>query len=136
MKIDLTKKQYKLLIELISAGEFLVNGHKFKDYIDEYSDLEKYILSFYNDFYEEIKEEHIIEKKIEEKMFKYYDEAVKKEFNEKLAMILSSNELKNNGKSIEYEDVLDNSKKYIKEFNRNGFERLELNWNKKLEYDE
>ena len=47
MKINFTKKQFRTLIDLIYAGELVINGHRLRDDIDEeFDDLQQYIYSF------------------------------------------------------------------------------------------
>lgn len=46
MKINLTKKQYRNLIDLIYLGDFMVNGIRTDDKVKEYDELREYIYSF------------------------------------------------------------------------------------------
>lgn len=47
MKINFTKKQFRTLIDLVYAGELVINGHRLPDDIDEeFQDLQQYIYSF------------------------------------------------------------------------------------------
>lgn len=50
MKINITKKQYKTLIKLIHLGTWMANAHRTDDRIEEFDELEQYILSFCKDF--------------------------------------------------------------------------------------
>jgi hypothetical protein len=50
MKINITKKQYKTLIKLLHLGTWMANAHRTDDRIEEFDELEQYILSFCKDF--------------------------------------------------------------------------------------
>jgi len=51
MKIDFNREQYRLLINLIYAGNILMNGFRDKEEINkEYQELEYYIYSFAKEF--------------------------------------------------------------------------------------
>lgn len=59
MKINITKKQYLALIELIYLGDFMVNGIRVgDDQVEEYNDLREYIYSFAK----QMGYDHLIEK--------------------------------------------------------------------------
>lgn len=59
MKINITKKQYLALIELLYLGDFMVNGIRSgDDYVEEYNDLREYIYSFAK----QMGYDHLIEK--------------------------------------------------------------------------
>lgn len=46
MKINLTKKQYRSLIDLVHMGDMMVNGIRTTDKVEEYEELREYIYSF------------------------------------------------------------------------------------------
>lgn len=46
MKINLTKKQYRSLIDLVHLGDMMVNGIRTTDKVEEYEELREYIYSF------------------------------------------------------------------------------------------
>ncbi|MCC5894091.1 MAG: hypothetical protein JJU16_01385 [Alkalibacterium sp.] len=46
MKINLTKNQYRSLIDLVHLGDMMVNGIRTTDKIEEYEELREYIYSF------------------------------------------------------------------------------------------
>lgn len=46
MKINLTKKQYRSLIDLMYMGDMMVNGIRTTDRVEEYEELREYIYSF------------------------------------------------------------------------------------------
>lgn len=50
MKINFTKKQYEDLVKLIYLGTWMINAHRTDDIIENYEDLEQYVLSFFKDF--------------------------------------------------------------------------------------
>lgn len=51
MKINITKKQYRALVDLIFAGNIMINGIRTHDeFIGEYEELTQYIYSFAKDF--------------------------------------------------------------------------------------
>lgn len=51
MKINITKKQYRLLLDMVYAGNIMINGIRNQDeLIKEYEDLEQYVFSFSKDF--------------------------------------------------------------------------------------
>lgn len=55
MKINFTKKQYRLLLDLVYAGELVVNGNRTHDVMEEYEETLNYIYSFAKEFgYEDL----------------------------------------------------------------------------------
>ncbi|MFN3740604.1 MAG: hypothetical protein ACK4TF_08040 [Thermodesulfovibrionales bacterium] len=50
MKINFTKKQFQSLIKLIHLGNWMANVHRIDETIEEFNELEQYILSFGKDF--------------------------------------------------------------------------------------
>jgi len=50
MKINLTKKQYVLLIKILYLGTWMANAHRTDDKIEEFEEFEQYILSFSKNF--------------------------------------------------------------------------------------
>lgn len=51
MKINITKNQYRLLLDIVHAGNTMINGIRNQDeLIKEYEELEQYIFSFAKDF--------------------------------------------------------------------------------------
>lgn len=49
MKINITKKQYKTLIKLLHLGTWMANAYRTDDRIEEFDEIEQYILSFCKD---------------------------------------------------------------------------------------
>jgi hypothetical protein len=50
MKIDLTKEQYQNLCKAIYLGNYLANGPREDDYLEEIEGIEQYIYSFFKEF--------------------------------------------------------------------------------------
>src|SRR5690625_4976755 len=47
MKINFTKKQYRLLLDLVYIGRFVINGIRTSDQIlEEYEEIQQYVYSF------------------------------------------------------------------------------------------
>ena len=58
MKINFTKKQFRILLDLIYAGDYMINGIRVGDeIIKEYEDIQQYVSSFAKAFgYEDLVE--------------------------------------------------------------------------------
>ncbi|ADL53317.1 hypothetical protein [Clostridium cellulovorans] len=80
MKINITKNQYRKLIDVIYVGNMMINGIRNADkQIKEYEDLEQYIYSFAKDFgfedliqYENLLEEYIPTREFEDSVVEEY----------------------------------------------------------------
>ncbi len=144
MKINFTKKQYLTLIKLIYLGTWITNAHRTEDIIEEFEDLEQYILSFARDFgmedevvYDDeigkffLDEEFIVNSGIEEIIDEYDNET----FWEELIHRLSERDLNERYgedalSNMALEDVLMKKmpllEMYDTEFSENGLVNLRL----------
>lgn len=82
MKINLTKKQYERMIELMYLGDFIINGYK-EEEDEDYSELLQYIYSFAK----EMGKENFIE--YDGKFQKYFET---REFDDEIMPLLDEYE--------------------------------------------
>lgn len=145
MKINLTKKQYRLLIDLIYAGNWIVNSTKnAKELNKEYEDLVQYIYSFYKDYdlenvveYDEKYERYFETRDYEEsEISDFIEEYDDYTFWQKLESMLAKRDAVKefDGKVTEnnYEEILKRTfeleEKYENEFVENGLENINVNF--------
>lgn len=145
MNINLTKKQYKLLIDLVYAGNWIVNSTKnAKELNKEYEDMVQYIYSFYKDF----GLENVVE--YDSKYERYfetrdYDESEISDYIEEYddytfwqnleSMLAKRDAVKESGGKVtenNYEDILKRTfeleEKYENEFVENGLENVDVSF--------
>ncbi len=144
MKIDFTKEQYENLCKAVYLGNFLANGPREDDYLDNIEEIEQYVYSFYKEFG--------VEDLIEEDEGKFYptiemedemdepisfydaesfwemlaDELGKRDFVEKYGQAAV--------KKMDFKERIEKESpfidKYEKEFSRNGLANLFIKENK------
>lgn len=141
MKINFTKKQFRTLIDLIYAGELVINGHRLPDDIEEeFFDLQQYIYSFakqmgYEDLIEyskEYNEYHETRKYDESRIYDFVEESEDEIFWSNLALNLAKRDI-----AEEYADKVDElehtehltllwtrEEEYIQEFYENGLDNV------------
>lgn len=143
MKINVTKKQYKLLMEMLFAGNWLINGHRLPDErLDDYEQLEQHFLSFFKEFhmddyieYDDKHNSYFHTRKFEDEFFgkeyieDYDEDTFWEELISRLALrdmvrdygpeqINTMDDITRLEKKFEYEE------KYNREFEENGLEKL------------
>lgn len=137
MKINITKKQYKLLMELLYLGNWTANASRDEE-IEEYNEVIQYFLSFAKDFgmddvfiYDRELAMYFPTYEYEEAMqplIKYNDEDV---FWYELSSHLAQKEMQ----ELDVENMTEDEQrkklfaikeKYEKEFERNGLKNLEV----------
>ena len=143
MKINITKNQYKLLIEMLFAGNWLINGHRLPDKrLDNYEQLEQYFLSFYKevhmDDYIEYDNKHNCyyhTRKFEDEFFskKYVEDYDEDTFWEELISRLAMRDMVRDygleqinkmDDSARMEKRFEYEEKYNREFEEHGLEKL------------
>lgn len=150
MKINLTKKQYRDLIEFLDVANYIYGlsgdmvDEKYKPKSDKLYELIDYFLEFAKDFdstdiVDEFEGRKFVEEKLSEKhleMVLEYDDYV---FWEKLAELLSKRDFwrihgEEKIKKMDDMEIIrgqgEIEEKYWKEFEKNGIENLELKQNK------
>lgn len=142
MKINLTKEEYRKLLDIVYAGVMVINGNRVpKDYLEEYEQIEQYIYSFARDFglenlvgYDSKYKRYFTtpefdEDKIEDLVVEY-DDII---FWSMLAFNLAKRDVYRelDGKKVDRETILKSILKkeaeYSDEFYQNSLENLELN---------
>lgn len=144
MKIELTKEQYQTLIKLLHLGTWMANAHRTDDIIEEFEDLEQYILSYGKDFgmeehieYDEglkqffLKEEYIEDSGLEELIDEYNEETL---WDELLFRLADRDMIEKYGiealQNMDPDEVWDKRfpflEFYEKEFEENGLENLRV----------
>lgn len=136
MKINFTKKQYRLLLDIVFAGDNIINGFKIpSEHIEEYEKLQQHIYSFAKDF----GLENLIEYDSEYDMFFETREFEDSEINEiidqydndvfwdELAFRLAKRDVRK-GKNIDesFKKLLDIEEKYSEEFYKNGLKNVKV----------
>lgn len=147
MKIDLTKEQYRNLIELLFLGNWLANasrtGAKGDEHLEKYEELEEHILSFAKQFNAEDVIKHngfyYTTMEFEESLMPIVEEYDENTFWEQLSLRLAKRdllreigpirELKDEHLERQYEI----EEQYETEFEKNGLKNLVIqkNQNKK-----
>lgn len=144
MKINFTKKQYQNLIKLVHLGTWMANAHRTDNIIEEFEELEQYILSYGRDFgmedqieYDEglkrffLTAEFLEDSHLEDLIDEYNDET----FWEELIFRLSERDMINKYgfesiKNMEPDEAFDKKlpflNAYEEEFSENGLENLRL----------
>lgn len=144
MNISFTKEQYLLLIKALYYGNWLVNANRTNDVIEEYDDLEDYVLSFAKEFgigkdvvrYDEKTNKPYITSGFEStELDEHIDDYDSEAFWNQLANRLACRDLlKIHGKEqitqmdameiFKLTDVIEDE--YYEEFRKHGIERLEI----------
>lgn len=146
MKINFTKKQFRTLIDLIYAGELVVNGHRMPDEIDEeFLNLQQYIYSFakqmgYEDLIEYSKKYnayHETRKYDESRIHDFIEESEDEIFWSNLELNLAKRDI-----AEEYADKVDElehtelltlvwrrEEEYSQEFYENGLDNVKVDLN-------
>ncbi|OLS01858.1 hypothetical protein [Tissierella creatinophila] len=141
MKINFTKKQFRILLDLLFAGEYVINGHRVPDeIIKEYEDIKQYVYSFakqfgYEDLIEFDKEFNMFfetrkhdESKINELISEYDNEVFWDELSSNLAKRDISKEYIGEKKDINHEELMrkiwSREEEYNEEFYENGLDNV------------
>lgn len=142
MKIEFTEKQYRLLLDLVFAGEMLVNGaRKLEDAVKEYEELQQYIYSHaakfglknlveYDKEYKMYFETHEFEESPITGFLEEYEDDV---FWDRLAYYLAKRDVETEFRGIKKVDpyekkkrIMDLEEQYQKEFYKYGLGRLNV----------
>ncbi|OPJ57801.1 hypothetical protein [Clostridium oryzae] len=152
MKINFTKKQYRKLLDLIYAGEMVVNSVRdSEEKLTEYEELEQYMYSFAKDFgfddlfkYDVDLDSYMLTEKYEdEDIFKYINDYDNYVFWQQLAARLSTRDAlleinKDKNKKQQQEPLTDKEsnalfklqtrfeKKYYREFDKHGLNNVNV----------
>ena len=135
MKINLTKKQYRALLDLVYMGSWMVNAYKEEDYNKEHEKLENHIFSFAKDFgFENFADEknfptmdfdNSIQSKIDEYNDEvFWDELINGLCNRDLLNKYGSEKLSKMDWEERFDKKLEFEKKWEKEFEKNGIDRM------------
>jgi predicted nucleic acid-binding protein len=142
MKIEFTKKQYKLLMDLVYAGNILINGFRDQEEINkEYEGLEYYIYSLAKEYgwqdyveYDEEFKEYFPTKKFDEhmreKIYEYDDYVFWSKLPIELARRDAAKKLKEDINEENFNDFLKLvcklEEKYERELEENGLDNVEI----------
>lgn len=141
MKINFTKKQFRVLLDLLFAGEYVINSHRVPDeIIKEYEDINQYVYSFakqfgYEDLIEFDKEFNMFfetrkhdESKIHELISEYDNEVFWDQLSLNLAKRDISKEYIGEKKDINHEELMrkiwSREEEYNEEFYENGLDNV------------
>ncbi len=148
MKINITKKQYALLIKMLYLGDLMINSHELPDdRSNEIDEVFNYILSFAKEFgmedmiseYEgklfpsgKIDQDELVQESIEsydDEVF--WDELIDRMAGKEILNKYTEKEIIN----VEWLGIEDEKEKirekYFNEFKKNGLSTLEINTNNK-----
>jgi hypothetical protein len=137
VKINITNKQYRALIQLIYAGNWVVNGHR-NEPLKEYEDLDQYIFSLAKQFGMDNLITHDIKfdsyfptQEFEDKLHEFIDEYEEVSFWDELERRLASRDLDREGKRYEspherMQQLFEIESKYAEEFNENGLKNVKV----------
>lgn len=142
MKIEFTDKQYKLLMDLVYAGNILINGFKEdKEISKAYEDLEYYIYSFakeyasedYVEYDKEFKEYSPTQKfdeHMREKIYEYDNYVFWSKLPTEMARRDAARQFKEDINEENFKEFLKLAckleQKYEKELEENGLEHVEI----------
>lgn len=135
MKIELTKEQYRRFVELVCAGDWLINAWR-NERVEEYDEAQDHLYSFYEEFeagdlieYDEKMDKYYPTIELEDQVCAYADEYDDDNFWEILIEQMAAKEATEKG--LGFEETLDLEDKYRREFQENGIKRLSIDWSKK-----
>lgn len=147
MKIEFTNKQYKILMELVYAGNILINGFREKkDVNKEYEELEYYIYSFAKEYnfaeyvqYDEEFDGHFPTKKFDgymrEKIYDYDNYVFWSKLPTEMARRDAAGEFEDEINEENFKEFLKLlcklEEKYEKELEKNGLEYVKICFDKK-----
>ncbi|MFU0800891.1 MAG: hypothetical protein ACFWUE_09610 [Xylanivirga thermophila] len=139
MKIELTKEQYKRLVELAFAGSWMINSWRVgDDQLLEYDEIVRHLYSFYKDFeaddliqYDEKDDLYLPTTKLEDKIFGFVDDYDDYSFWEELLSRIAQRDAENNHETVTWDNKMQYEEKYQKEFETHGIERLYVDWGNK-----
>lgn len=138
MRIELTKEQYIKLIELVYAGQWLINAWRnANEVLEEYEEAEQHLYSFYKRFeaedcieYYEEEDRYYPTQEFEDKILDFADEYNDDNFWDKLAEYMAYKDIIKSKGTSNLENRLKYEEKYYKEFAENGIDRLYIDWQK------
>ncbi len=142
MKINLTNKQYRLLLDLVYTGAWLINAHRTDTIKTEYEELESYLYSFAKPYgldnlvdYVHEKDKYYPSLALEESQVReFIDEYDEENFWEELVSRLATRDIDNGG-SIPAEEgrsaqetramrIWEREDEYSDEFEEHGLDRV------------
>jgi len=135
MTLELSKEQYRNLIKLVYAGNWLINAHRSaKDRIEDFDELEQYILSKYDQFeaqdiifHDDYDDRYYYTGDFEEEIMEFatdYDDHV---FWDELVCRLALKEAVKKYKNPTNEQIWQMEDQLTQEFYEHGLDRLEIN---------
>ncbi|MCA1029661.1 hypothetical protein LCL95_01285 [Bacillus timonensis] len=136
MKINLTKKQYKLLCEMIFNSQWMMEESDDKDKKDQMDELEQYLFSFAKDFkLEDVKyysnmNYYSIEPDLESVLLRPIGEYEERVFFDKLAFHMAQKDLKAESQlraltqEEQFDRLCDIEETYHEELAKNGVENV------------
>ena len=133
MNIELTKQQFRLLLDMVYIGNWILNSSRGQDRIKDYDDLESFLFTqcLKNDMpsVTQIRNGRAVPSAafadggIHEAIMDYEDAV----FFEILAEELARRDMQNEGISQDdYEELMQRINEYIEEFDENGLENLSV----------
>jgi hypothetical protein len=142
LKINFTKKQFGVLLEILHLGEWTANSSKTHDERNaDYDSLFQYVCSFAKDFghghvieYDKRLEGYFPTKEFEEKLHPLIEHNDNEVFWSKLTLGLAKRDLAENGETFSsHEDymrkIFELEEKYEIEFEKNGIKNLIISHN-------
>ncbi|MDO7787017.1 hypothetical protein [Desulforamulus aquiferis] len=142
MKINFTKKQFRTLLDLVYAGNMVINSTKYDNESEEHEELQSYIFSFCKDYgFEELVEfDRELDKYYETREYEesgildFIDEYDDYIFWDQLVSNLARRDANNEvvaraakpSAEVLFRRSLELEKKYSKEFEKNGLENVKV----------
>ena len=142
MKIGFTKKQFRQLVQLAFIGDWIINGYRTEDFIEESQDLLDYLISNCSKMglddiidYDKKSKRNISSEEFKEDCLNYIDQYSSNDFWEHLCVSLAERDLKKEYsveeiKNFEKDEFLDKLYKivsfYSGDFRKNGLDNIIL----------
>ena len=142
IKLELTKEEYKKLMDLVYIGDWVINSHRDENVLEEYEKIEDKIFSRASDAgfpehadYDAELKEFFPSPKFDEEIHKYIDEYNDEVFwDESVNRLVERDLLKkyknkeeefdNKSREDRFKESLQAEEKYNKEFEENGIDNL------------
>lgn len=133
MNIELTKEQFRSLLDLVYAGNWMINSNRDADIVKKYSDLESYVFSKCGEFgFKEFMEDdggtsYPSSRFDESGIMDYIDDYNEDTTLQELAERLSYRDVPHTLDDDEIGDYLEGKyEAYMHEFDENGFENISV----------
>ena len=142
MRIEISKEQYKALLELTAMSAHVISSVlEDDDELIKYEDALNHIWSYYKRFdmeeyieYDEVDDKHYPTRALDDKIIEYMGTYDEEAMWDNLTIHMARVELDNKNIPLEIEPLLKHQEKYYEEFAKYGVMRLFVDWKKKIDF--